>query len=80
MPSINLHEFQATDVFAAFLFYLEGNAVASGLTLAFVFAPGIFIFTTEAAKVGRQITYMRQGFSLANASLISTSSSGIKYE
>ena len=41
---------QATDVFAAFLFYLEGNAVASGLTLAFVFAPGIFIFTTECAK------------------------------
>ena len=60
--TLNAHGFQATDVFAAFLFYLEGNAVASGLTLAFVFAPGIFIFTTEAAKVGRQITYETRFF------------------
>ncbi len=56
---------QATDVFSAVLFYLEGNCVAAGVTLALVFMPGVFIFATEMAlmceggsNIGRAVGYL----------------------
>lgn len=42
---------QATDVFAAFLFFLEGEIVPAIFTLAFVFLPGFFIFCHELKRI-----------------------------
>lgn len=49
--SLLLHIFdQATDVFAAFLFYVEGHYVAACITLGLVFLPGFLIFVAELKR------------------------------
>ncbi len=79
---------QATDVFAAFLFYVEGqlfihksaheklrsiprcapsgDPVASGLTLAFVLAPGFFVFLCELKRMccGKSNIFKAAGYLL----------------
>ena len=41
---------QATDIFAAILFYYEGHLFTSIITLAVVFLPGFCIFVTELKR------------------------------
>ena len=42
---------QATDVFASFLFFVEGDVISAGLTLGFVFLPGVFIAICEFRRM-----------------------------
>ena len=42
---------QCTDVFSAFLFYVEGKTFPAAATLTFVFLPGIFIFLNEMRRM-----------------------------
>ena len=50
--SVFLHFFdQATDLFAAFLFLIEGRMLAGVLTLLFVLTPGIFVFGIELSRI-----------------------------
>ena len=42
---------QSSDVFVAFLYYIEGHLWSAIMTLTLTFLPGVFIFVSEMRKM-----------------------------